>query len=126
MFDILISPQLSTAKAGSRDLYQLIDQDVPGCTDIARKCSAPAQHYGLAEGASVCEFWELQSDRVYALKRDAKGVLIVAEGQDAGGGNKGGQRLWRMRRFWGVKEVEFHKSRLQVCLSKYRLVNREK
>src|SRR4029453_15027272 len=59
---------------------QLVDQHLAGGADIAGKAQAGTQQEGLAEGAAVGEFGEMQVDALHAGQRNSARVGVV--GQD--------------------------------------------
>ena len=76
---VLVGAQHGHVKAAALHLHQLVDQHVAGGADLALEAQAAAQQEGLAEGAAIGEFREIQVDAVHAFERQLLRIGIVGQ-----------------------------------------------
>jgi hypothetical protein len=69
-------------KTGALHLHQLVDQHVARGAQFARKAQAAAQQKGLAVGAAIGEFGELQIDAGHAAQVERARVGVVGQRDD--------------------------------------------
>ncbi len=77
MRGVLVGAQHRAAEAAALHLQQLVNQHIAQRADVARK-AAPAKDDGLAEGAAVAEFGEVQGNARQGLEVDRIGVRVVS------------------------------------------------
>ncbi len=65
MLDVLAVLQHGAAKAGALHLRQLVYQYLTGSANVALVAVAAAQLHGLAVGAAVGKFGEMQFHQIY-------------------------------------------------------------
>ncbi len=71
-------------KTGALHLHQLVDQHVTCGAQFARKAQTAAQQEGLAVGAAVSEFGELQVNAGHAAQIEGARIGVVGQCDDRG------------------------------------------
>ena len=79
--DVLVCAQNSTAKTAALHLAELVNQHVASGADVSGEAATTAQHQGLAEGAAVSEFGEMQFNGLNVLQCLLHRVCVIGQCQ---------------------------------------------